>query len=127
LGSKTSGRECLFKRTISAKQRGCAHSADTGRARQLVGRVTTQGDEVRHLLGIDVISRAYFRRADPRHFAGAHCRRWWRRLAAGIEFGYARSRIGHVRWVNDPGERRTAILSQACKTFILQPPADQSA
>jgi hypothetical protein len=51
---------------------------------------------------------------------------WWPRFAAEIEFGHARSRIGHVHWVDDPGERRTAILAQACKTFILQPPADKS-
>jgi hypothetical protein len=40
-----------------------------GAPRQLVGGIPTQGDEVRHLLGIDAVARAYFRRADPSHFA----------------------------------------------------------
>jgi hypothetical protein len=49
------------------------------------------------------------------------CRFWWPRFAAEIELTRGRSRIGHVHWIDDPGERRAAILAQACKTFLLQP------
>jgi hypothetical protein len=65
LGRETSRRERVFEHAVPAKQRGRAHSADTGRARQLVGGIPAQRDEVRHLLGIDAVTRAYFRRADP--------------------------------------------------------------
>jgi hypothetical protein len=51
------------------------------------------------------------------------CRFWWPRFAAEIEWGHAtQGVIGHVHWIDDPGDLRTAILAQACKTFILQPP-----
>ncbi len=38
--------------------------ADPLRARQTVGRIAAQGDEVRHLLGFDAVALAHARRVD---------------------------------------------------------------
>jgi hypothetical protein len=54
------------------------------------------------------------------------CRSWWPRFAAEIEYGHARSRIGHVHWIDDPGERRAGIIARACEVFILRPPASEN-
>ena len=45
--------------------------ADPARARELVGRVAAQRDEVRHLLRLDAVALAHLRRADPRELAHA--------------------------------------------------------
>ncbi|MGZ8367493.1 MAG: hypothetical protein ACXWVK_02005, partial [Rhodoplanes sp.] len=42
------------------------------RARQFVGRIAAQRDEIRHLLGIDAVSRADLGGTDARHLACAH-------------------------------------------------------
>ena len=42
---------------------------DAARARDLVGRVAAEGDEVRHLLGLDVVALAHLGGPDPRELA----------------------------------------------------------
>ena len=49
-----------------------ARRADARRARQLVGRIAAERDEIRHLLGLDAIAVANLGRTDPVHLAGAH-------------------------------------------------------
>ena len=57
---------------------------DARSARQLVGGVAAQGDEIRHLLGIDAVALADLGRTDARHLARPHRDRgssWLRRRA----------------------------------------------
>jgi hypothetical protein len=54
------------------------------------------------------------------------CRFWWPRFNAEIRFSHATSIISHVHWIDDPGERRTAILVQACQVFRLALPEPEA-
>src|SRR5262249_10557129 len=56
---------------IAPQQRSSALRADARRARQLVGRIAAQRDEIRHLFGLDAIALAHLIRPNPRQLAGA--------------------------------------------------------
>ena len=48
------------------------------------------------------------------------CRLWWPRLVAQITEAHGRAQLGRVFWIDDPEDRREAIIKAACETFILQ-------
>src|SRR5262249_12622567 len=70
LGEPAGGEDCV-ERAVAAQQVGGALWTNTARPGQLVGRVTAQRDEIRHLPGIDAIALPHLRGTDARHFAGA--------------------------------------------------------
>jgi hypothetical protein len=48
------------------------------------------------------------------------CRLWWPRFVAQITDAHGRAQLGRVFWIDDPEDRREAIIKAACETFILQ-------
>jgi hypothetical protein len=50
------------------------------------------------------------------------CRLWWPRFTAEIHRRTfeTRAMMEPVYWIDDPGERRDAILDAACEVFLLQ-------
>ena len=50
------------------------------------------------------------------------CRLWWPRFVAQITDAHGRAQLGRVFWIDDPEDRREAIIKAACETFILQLP-----
>jgi hypothetical protein len=71
LVGKAARLERLFQASVFPQQIGCALGPDTCRAREPVRGVAAQGDEVRHLLGIDAIALADFLRTDTRRLSRA--------------------------------------------------------
>ena len=53
-------------------QRRGTQRADARRARQSVGRIAAQRDEIRHLLGRDAVALTHLLRPDARHLAGLY-------------------------------------------------------
>ena len=48
------------------------------------------------------------------------CRLWWPRFVAR----HGRAQLGRVFWIDDPEDRRPALIKAACETFILQMPGE---
>src|SRR5262245_8167457 len=72
LGRKAAGREHLVQRAMAAEQVGGALWPDAARARQLVGRIAAQCDEIWHLFWLDAVALAHLRRPDTRRLGAAH-------------------------------------------------------
>jgi hypothetical protein len=70
LGRKETGRQNGVQGTVPLQQIGSTFRPDTARAGQLVGLVTAQGDEIRHLAGVYAIPVAHLGGADTSHLAG---------------------------------------------------------
>ena len=64
--------ERRFEAAVSLQQRRSTRRANAGCARQLVGGIAAQGDEIRNLLGFDAISRANLGGTDACHLAGTN-------------------------------------------------------
>ena len=71
LRREPAGVEHRLQRAVLGEQRRRRLRADALRARELVGRVAAQGDEVRHLLGLDAVSLAHLAGPDPRELGDA--------------------------------------------------------
>lgn len=53
------------------------------------------------------------------------CRLWWPRFVAELtNRAHIGTQIARVHWIDDPGERREAILATAREVFLLKPDAD---
>jgi hypothetical protein len=52
------------------------------------------------------------------------CRLWWPRFVAQITDARGRAQLGRVFWIDDPEDRRAAIIKAACEMFILQMPGE---
>jgi hypothetical protein len=53
------------------------------------------------------------------------CRLWWPRFVAELIDTHGRPQLGRVHWIDDPSDRRLAILNAACEAFILRMPGDE--
>src|ERR1700688_1572258 len=71
LFDKAAGLEDRRQAAVFLQQRRRAAGADARRARQFVRRIAAQRDEVRHLGGLDAVTRTDLGRADPLHAAAA--------------------------------------------------------
>ena len=82
LGSEAALGERSLERPVLREHRGRRLRADAARARDLVGRVAAERDEVGHLLRLDAVALAHLGRPDARQRPAAVLRLQDRRLLA---------------------------------------------
>ena len=71
LRCEPSGGQDVLERPVLGEDLGRLLRPDAAGARQLVGRVAAQRDQVGHLLGVDAVALAHLVRADARELAHA--------------------------------------------------------
>ena len=72
LSGETAARQERLQGRAVAQQAGGRLRPNAARARELVGGITPQRDEVRHLLRIDAVALAHLGGSDARHLAGSN-------------------------------------------------------
>ena len=80
---ETPGLERRLERAVLAQDLGGALRTDARRARELVGGVTPERDEVGHLLGLDAVALAHLRGPDAHELAHAPGRHQQRHAVGG--------------------------------------------
>src|SRR5947209_14315769 len=85
LGCEAAGGDRLLQCCVPCQKLGGAFRPDTARARQLVGGVAAQCDEIRYLSRLDAVARAQLGRTDACHYPGAHGMQNRRLLAGELE------------------------------------------
>ena len=81
LGREAARGERVLERAVLGQDLRGRLGADAARAGKLVRGIAAQGDEIRHLLGLDAVALAHLRRADAGDLAHA---------ARGLEDGHGR-------------------------------------
>ena len=81
LGREAARGERVLERAVLGEDLRGRLGADAARAGKLVRGIAAQGDEIRHLFGLDAVALAHLRRADAGDLAHAAC---------GLEDGHGR-------------------------------------